>query len=214
MSSFFETVKNRLKGILAGDPQEEVNVNVDKWGAEKKQIAEAEALLKAPQLKGDGRVYHGTDAVMAAARKWNQPHISPIAYHIISEEGFVDGVYKDTGTYKEPTWGVGQTKEWIGKNFFTEVLPAYEEKARNTTKDYAKLPVEAQQAIVSMAYRGDWGKNTRALLSQGKWEAASQEYLHHKNYREGIRKNATPEQKAIAARMRRNSEAIRKLGVK
>ena len=206
MNNFFDYIQNKFQRMLPPE-QPLQQPAVDKFAAEKKQIADAEI-----ELKGDGKVYHGVDAVVAAAKKWNHPHISPIAYNIIMEEGFVDGVYKDTGTYKEPTWGVGQTKDWMGKNFFTEVLPAYEEKARKNTKDYAKLPVEAQSAVVSMAYRGDWGPKTKKFLKEGKWEQAAQEYLRHSNYKAGLKKNASSAEKAIAERMRRNAEAIRDIG--
>lgn len=157
------------------------------------------------------KTYYGQDAVQAAAKFYGQKTVSPIAKHIIMEEGFVDGVYKDTGTFQEPTSGVGATKENMGKNFFTEVLPKYEERARKTVKDYVKLPEEAQAAIVSMAYRGDWGPDTRKLLSAGKWNQAAQEYLNHDNYRAGLKKNATNAEKAIAQRMYRNAQAIRAL---
>ena len=156
------------------------------------------------------KVYHGQDAVDQAARYYGVKSMSPIARHIVIEEGFVPGVYKDSKGI--PTEGVGLTGDYVGKNFFTEVMPVFEEKARTTTKDWDKLPEDAQAAIVSMAYRGDWGKNTRRLLSEGKWKEAAKEYLNHDEYREGKGKDATSAQRAISERMERNAQTIFNLG--
>lgn len=152
--------------------------------------------------------YYGDDAVNAAARYYGfRGPISPIARHIIHEEGFVAGEYDDHKGVS--TFGVGVAREELkDKNFFTEVLPEYEEQARKATKGYVSLPEEAQAAIVSMAYRGDWGKKTRAKLNKGDLKGAAKEYLDHGEYRKGKGRNATPEEQAVAARMERNAKAL------
>lgn len=152
--------------------------------------------------------YYGDDAVREAARYYNHKGIlSPNAIHILKEEGFVPGVYPDSKGID--TEGVGQTGDMIGKNFFTEVLPVYEMRAARATKDFVSLPNEVQGAIVSMAYRGDWGDKTKEHLKRGDWKAAADEYLNHNEYRKGISEDATDAQKSIAERMERNAEALR-----
>ena len=154
------------------------------------------------------KTYYGDDAVRAAATYYGyKGPISDIARHVIHEEGFVAGVYDDHKGI--PTFGVGIAREdMMGKDFFTEVLPEYEEQARKATKGYANLPESTQAAIVSMAYRGDWGKKTRAKLNKGDLEGAAREYLDHNEYRKGKRRGATPEEQAVAQRMERNAKAL------
>lgn len=154
--------------------------------------------------------FYGDDAVNAAAKFYGyQGIISPIARHVIHEEGFVADQYDDHKGI--PTFGVGVAREdLMGKNFFTEILPEYEEKARKATKGYAALPEETQSAIVSMAYRGDWGKKTRSLLNKGDFKGAAKEYLNHAEYRKGKSKNATEAEQAVSARMERNARALLK----
>lgn len=152
--------------------------------------------------------YYGDDAVNVAARHYNyKGPIDPVARHIIHEEGFVPGTYKDSKGIE--TEGVGiADPELKGKNFFTEVMPVYTERARKATKNYAVLSEEQQAAIVSMAYRGDWGKNTRAALAAGNLKAAAKQYLDHNEYRKGKRDNATEAERAISARMLRNARTL------
>lgn len=152
--------------------------------------------------------YYGDDAVNVAAGFYGyRGVIDPIARHIISEEGFVPGTYKDSkGILTE---GVGiADPELMGKNFFTEVMPIYIGRAQETTKNYAVLPEEQQSAIVSMAYRGDWGKETKGHLARGDLKAAAKEYLDHNEYRKGKAKDATDAQKGISERMLRNARAL------
>lgn len=154
------------------------------------------------------RRYYGDDAVTAAAKHYgyNGP-IDPITRHIIGEEGFVAGDYKDSKGITTSGVGVADP-ELKDKNFFTEVMPIYTERARKATKDYVKLPEAKQAAIVSMAYRGDWGPKTRRLLAKGSFKAAAQEYLNHNEYRKGKQRGATNAQKAISSRMLRNAKAL------
>lgn len=154
--------------------------------------------------------YYGQEAVEKTAQKYKVPlsEIGGVAKHIILEEGFSEGEYKDhTGV---TTSGVGATKEYMGKNFFTEVLPTFISRAEKTTKNFSSLPEYVQSHIVSMAYRGDWGPKTKKLLKEGRWEEAANEYLDHGNYKKGTEKDATKEEKAVAARMKRNADALKK----
>ena len=152
--------------------------------------------------------YYGDDAVNVAAGYYkHRGVVDPIARHIISEEGFVPGTYKDSkGILTE---GVGiADPDLMGKNFFTEVMPIYIGRAQETTKGYSVLPEEKQAAIVSMAYRGDWGPKTKTHLAKGDLKAAAKEYLDHGEYRKGKAKGATDAQKGISDRMLRNARTL------
>ena len=60
--------------------------------------------------------------VQEAARYYGyKGPLEPGMVHLIEEEGFVAGNYKDDVGIT--TAGVGQTEENIGKNFFTETYP-------------------------------------------------------------------------------------------
>jgi GH24 family phage-related lysozyme (muramidase) len=159
----------------------------------------------APQEKWtmETKRYYGDDAVNAAAKYYGQKIIDPAAAHLIREEGFVPGVYKDDKGID--TEGVGLTKEFIGKNFFTEVMPVFEARAREKVKGYDSLPDEPKAAILSAVYRGDLGPKTAELLNAGKPQQAAKEYLNHKEYR--MRKKKNPDD-GVVKRMERNAEAI------
>jgi GH24 family phage-related lysozyme (muramidase) len=147
--------------------------------------------------------YYGDEAVNAAAKYYNQKIIDPAAAHLIREEGFVPGVYKDDKGID--TEGVGLTGEFIGKNFFTEVIPVFEDRARKKVKGYDTLPDEPKAAILSAVYRGDLGPKTAALINEGKPEQAAKEYLNHKEYK--TRKRKDPDD-GVVRRMERNARAI------
>jgi GH24 family phage-related lysozyme (muramidase) len=151
--------------------------------------------------------YRGEEAVKQAINHYKPESVSHIARHIIHEEGFVTGKYDDHKGVE--TAGVGATRENIGKDFFREVLPKYEKRAADTTKDFAMLPQNVQAAVVSMAYRGDWGPKTKALLKEGKWFEAAAEYLTHKEYFKGKKEGASRAEKAVSARMERNASHLR-----
>lgn len=154
--------------------------------------------------------YYGSDAVREAARYYGYSgEVAPEVAHLIGEEGFVPGTYLDSKDI--PTEGVGQTGDMMGRDFFTEVYPVYAARAMGSTKDWIKITPEARAAIVSMAYRGDWGPNTKKALRKGEWEEAAKQYLDHDEYRKGKQKGATKAQKAISARMDRNAQVLRDL---
>lgn len=154
------------------------------------------------------KTYYGDDAVAQAARFYGyKGPIDPIARHIIHDEGFVAGEYQDHKGIT--TFGVGVADpELKDKNFFTEILPIYVDRARKATKDFVRLPEEKQAAITSMAYRGDWGDDTKAHLAKGDLKAAAKEYLNHNEYRKGKAEDATDAQRGVSARMLRNARAL------
>ena len=123
--------------------------------------------------------------------------------HLIEEEGFVPEVYEDDVGVK--TEGVGATAENMGKCFFTEIYPKYVARAAERVQGYHGLPEELRNAILSAVYRGDLGPKTAALLSEGRYAAAAEEYLDHAEYRR--RKAANPDD-GVVKRMERNAAAM------
>ena len=131
--------------------------------------------------------------------------IEPGMAHLIEEEGFVPTEYDDdVGIATE---GVGQTGENMGKNFFTETYPKYVDRAQRAVKGYATMSESLQLAILSAVYRGDLGPKTAELLSDGKYEQASKEYLNHKEYKDRKKKNPDD---GVVKRMERNAEAMKR----
>lgn len=151
--------------------------------------------------------FYGQNAVQAAAKYYGQKLIDPIAAHIIEDEGFVPGVYQDTKGI--PTEGVGLTGGFIGKNFFTEVLPVFEKRARSIIPSYSSQPLPVQKAVMSAVYRGDLGPRTARLIEKKEYQKAAKEYLNHQEYRKLKRKN--PDH-GVVKRMERNAELIRQGG--
>lgn len=123
--------------------------------------------------------------------------------HLIDEEGFVPTTYKDD--VGVDTEGVGATGENMGLCFFTEIYPKYVQRSARAVKDYKSMPQELQNAVLSAVYRGDLGPKTAALLSEGRYEAAAEEYLNHAEYRR--RKAANPND-GVVKRMERNAAAM------
>lgn len=149
------------------------------------------------------KVYHGDAAVAEAMKYYGKKQIDPIAEHIIRDEGFVPGVYQDDVGID--TEGVGLTGEFIGKDFFTEVMPVFEKRARASVSSYNKQPEEVRKAIMSAVYRGDMGPATAKLLDAGKYKEAAVEYLNHAEYRKRKRRNPDD---GVVQRMERNAEAF------
>lgn len=148
--------------------------------------------------------YYGTDAVKAAAQHFGfRGPIDPVAQRVIEEEGFVPEVYKDDVGVE--TFGVGQTGEYMSKNFFTEVFPQKERELKKKLKNYDKMPEEVKAAAMSAHYRGDLGPKTVKLLNAGKFEEAAREYLNHKEYRQ---RKAKDEGDGVVHRMERNARAF------
>lgn len=149
-------------------------------------------------------IYHGDAAVKEAMKYYGQKGaVDPMAEHIIREEGFVPGIYKDD--VGVDTEGIGLTGQFVGKNFFTEVLPVFEQRSRKAVSSYNKQPFEVQKAIMSAVYRGDMGPATAKLLDAGEYKKAATEYLNHAEYRKRKRKNPDD---GVVKRMERNAKAF------
>jgi len=157
--------------------------------------------------------YQGQEAVVEAL-KYYKPDpalVTPQALHLIQHEGFVPSVYKDTKGID--TEGIGLTKEFIGKNFFSDVMPVFEQRARSVVgKQYDQLPIKKKKAILSAVYRGDLAAshNTAKLMRQGKWKEAATEYLNHDDYRASKQWNdkAGKIVHGVAPRMEENATAF------
>lgn len=148
--------------------------------------------------------FYGTDAVKAAAQHFGfRGPIDPVVQLVIEEEGFVPAVYEDDVGVK--TFGVGQTGEYMDKNFFTEVFPEKERELKAKLKNYDDLPVEVRAAAMSAHYRGDLGPKTVKLLNAGKFKEAAHEYLDHKEYRQ---RKAKDEGDGVVHRMERNARTF------
>lgn len=157
--------------------------------------------------KTSALIYYGDAAVRAACEYYDHPYPpSYVATHIIHEEGFVPGTYEDTkGILTE---GIGLTGKYIGKNFFTEVLPEFEEKARRKVSCYDSMPDFGKAAVLSAIYRGDLGPRTAKLLSNEHFNLASIEYLNHREYKQLKEHNP---RSGIVARMERNAYAFSRI---
>jgi GH24 family phage-related lysozyme (muramidase) len=129
--------------------------------------------------------------------------MEPGMLHLLEEEGFVAGQYEDD--VGVDTFGVGQTAENKGKNFFTETYPKYVARAHKLVKGLGSMPQETQNAVLSAVYRGDMGPETAKLLSAGRFKEAADEYLNHAEYKK--RRDKDPED-GVVLRMERNADAI------
>jgi GH24 family phage-related lysozyme (muramidase) len=148
--------------------------------------------------------YYGQQAVEEAARHFNfKGPIDPVAAHVIMEEGFVPAIYKDDVGVE--TFGVGQTKEYLDKDFFTEVFPAKEREVKKKIPGYDGMGNELKAAVMSAHYRGDLGPKTVKLLNEGKFEEAAKEYLNHGEYR---KRRAKDKDDGVVQRMERNARAM------
>lgn len=124
---------------------------------------------------------------------------------VIEEEGFVDGLYKDSKGIT--TYGVGQTGEYINKSF-GESFKAHEDDARKYIPNYDELDELAQAAIMSAAYRGDLQQSPkfRKLFNAGNYTKAADEFLDNDDYRKSLEEGT-----GIAGRFERIAEIIRSL---
>lgn len=148
--------------------------------------------------------YYGDSAIREAAKYYGfKGAIDPVAAHVIQEEGFVPGVYADDVGIE--TAGVGQTGDYLHKNFFTEVFPAKERELKKRLTNYDKMPDQVKAAAMSAHYRGDLGPKTVELLNRGDYEAAAHEYLDHQEYRQRKAKDA---EDGVVQRMERNARAF------
>lgn len=125
------------------------------------------------------RVYYGSEAVREVEKR--EGKLTPAQKRVVREEGFVDGLYKDTKGIV--TSGVGQVGEFINKGF----KASYEEhvnRTRGMTKDFDKLPDYLKEELIQSTYRGDWSGSpmTRDIFNSGGYKAAAREFLNHEEY--------------------------------
>ena len=156
--------------------------------------------------------YHGEQAVDQAIEYYGtaREDVPEHAIHLILHEGFVPGVYTDTKGIE--TEGVGLTGDFIGQDFFTEVLPVFEARARRITPEWDTLPQNTKNAIISAVYRGDLKPThkTAEHIRNREWEAASIEYLNNRDYLNSKAKNdkAGKVVHGVQARMEENARAF------
>ncbi len=153
------------------------------------------------------KTYYGESAVRQVAFHYAYDLMPSHVIHLIKEEGYVTGTYKDD--VGVTTYGVGQTGEWVGKNLFTDVLPYYESRCAFLVPQYSALPDAGKAAVLSAVYRGDLGPRTARLLADCKYEEAAIEYLNHNEYRERKEVNRND---GVVLRMERNARAFKELG--
>lgn len=127
------------------------------------------------------KVLYGNDAINAV-EKLEGRKLSPIEKRVVVLEGFVPDVYLDTKGI--PTFGVGQTGEWVDKSF-GESFDYHEDLTRKLIKGYDELPEELKAELVQATYRGDLGgsPNTRLLFNEGKYKEAAEEFLNNNEYK-------------------------------
>ena len=147
------------------------------------------------------KTYYGD----AAIKKVEEMLGRPLTYseaRVVEEEGFVDGVYKDTKGIT--TSGVGQTGKYMNMSF-DETYKDHEDTARKLIKDFDVLPEALQAELVQSAYRGDLqGSPTfRKLFNAGDYSGAAKEFLDNDDYRTSL-KNKT----GVAGRMEHVANAV------
>ena len=125
-------------------------------------------------------VFYGNQAV-AQVEKAEGRKLTPVERRVVYEEGFVPGLYYDNKNI--PTYGVGQTGEYIKKGF----RASYEDHVKKTRRmipQFDNLPEYMQEELVQSTYRGDLGLSptARRLFNEGRYEEAAKEFLNHEEY--------------------------------
>ena len=128
------------------------------------------------------KVYHGSQALVKVAEKFNLTCIPEDMAQLILHEGFCEEFYEDDKGVR--TTGVGQTGKYAYLPF-PIVYEMFKDKAIQLTPGYTNLPPEVQAAILSATYRGDWkqSRRTRALFNKGEYLLAAKEFLNNEEYR-------------------------------
>lgn len=141
---------------------------------------------------------YGSDAISHVEAA--EGPLSPKERRIVELEGYSDGVYLDTKGV--PTTGVGQTGQFQGKSV-KESVAIFEDEARKMISKYDELPENLQTEILQAAYRGDLQNSpkTRALINEGDYAGAAQEFLNNDEYR-------TTQSQGIRTRMEDFSNAL------
>lgn len=153
------------------------------------------------------KVLYGTDAIARVEALENRT-LSPIERRVVREEGFVDGLYYDgkpTASFPKgvPTYGVGQTGEYIQKGFKAS-FDEHVSRAEGRVPNLRNLPEFLQEELVQAEYRGDLGQSPTAVkhINNEQWRKAAVEFLDNKEYRDPKTK------KGVKARMKSVSDAL------
>lgn len=155
-----------------------------------------------------GKTLYGSAAIKAVEDV--EGPLTDVQKDIVVLEGYVPAVYKDTKGI--PTYGVGQTGEYMQKGF-KESFAAHEDKVRKEIDDYDSLPDYMKAALNSAAYRGDLvsktGKslNWTKLFNQGKYQEAAAEFMDHQEY-QNLLKNKPKGWEGIVNRLEAIAEDI------
>jgi hypothetical protein len=71
----------------------------------------------------------------------------------------------------------------VANELLSKGIQKKESDLRRLLPNFDKYPRYVRAALLNAKYRGDIGKNTIALINQGKWDLVSKEYLNHTNYK-------------------------------
>lgn len=140
-------------------------------------------------------------------------NVAPYFENIAGYEGFRAEPYGDKGRLSVGYGTIGQPGQVVTEeqarqaaenHIRTVVLP----QARKTIPQFDSLPENVRIAIVNGWYRGDMGGSPKALalINQGRWAEAADEYLNNDEYRA-----AKASGSGVAARMEANAAALRSM---
>lgn len=147
-------------------------------------------------------VWYGENAVKMVEQKEGRT-LTPAERRVVELEGYVGGLYKDHKGV--PTFGVGQTKEFI-KGGFKPSFDEHVRRAKALTPDFDLYPEYLQTEIIQSVYRGDWSLSptARKYMAAGQYEKAADEFLNHEEFK----KPSTPQQ--VKDRIQSVADAIRR----
>ena len=151
-----------------------------------------------PKLIGHKNVgkyaLHGLDAIRAVEDLEGRSLSLP-ERRVVELEGFVPELYVDSKGVK--TFGVGQTKEFVGKGF-KHSFDEHVDRTEKRVPSLRKLPEEVQAELIQAEYRGDLGLSDDAvkLFNKGKYADAAKEFLNHNEYKGYIAKRKKGDKKA------------------
>lgn len=80
----------------------------------------------------------------------------------------------------------------------------HKNRAKSMFVNFENYPDYVQEALIDSVFRGDTGKATTALINQGNWRAAADEYINRKDYINAERNNM----RGIKTRMDKNRAAF------
>lgn len=85
-----------------------------------------------------------------------------------------------------------------------EDIMEHVQRAQRLFPNYDTYPDYIQEALLDSVFRGDTGKKTAALINQGNWRAAADEYINRQDYINAERNNM----RGIKIRMDKNRAAM------